>query len=108
MNKLSKIISSLGEEDLLKIKRDLVAGNVDKFVEKRLSEFKDDKFSSKQCPICGGSISSDALVLEFGKSYIRRRAFFDGADCLEYFISTQIKKKDLKESDLREHLNNSD
>ena len=97
MNKLSKIISNMNEEDLLKIKRDLIAGNVDKLIEKKLSELKDINYSSKQCVVCGGAITSDSLVLEFGKSYIRRRAYFDGADCLEYFVSTQIKKKDLKE-----------
>ena len=93
MNKLSKIISDLNEEELLMIKRDLVAGNVDRLVEKKLESLKTHKFSDKQCPVCGGKISSDSLVLEFGKPYIRRRAFFDGVDCLEYFISTQIKKE---------------
>ncbi|MCC7574680.1 hypothetical protein KO361_03760 [Candidatus Woesearchaeota archaeon] len=97
MNKLSRIISSLSEEDLLKIKRDLVAGNVDRLVEMRLSEFQEVKFSSKQCPVCGGKITNDSFVLEFGKSYIRRRAFFDGLDCLEYFVSVKLKKEDLKE-----------
>lgn len=93
MNKLSKIINSLKEDDLLNIKRDLVAGNVDKLVEKKLSKIRNEKFSSKQCPVCGGKISSESFMLEFGKSYIRRRAFFDGVDCLEYFVSTQLKNK---------------
>lgn len=96
MNKLSKIISSLNEEDLLKIKRDLVAGNVDKLIEKRLGELHDVNYSSKQCPVCSGAINSEALILEFGKSYLRKRAYFDGVDCLEYFVSTQLKKKDIK------------
>lgn len=92
MNKLSKIINDLSEEDLLKIKRDLISGNIDKLIEKKLETLRAHNFSSKQCPVCGGIISSDSLVLEFGKPYIRRRAFFDGTDCLEYFVNTQIKK----------------
>jgi len=62
-------------------------------VEKKLSEVREVKYSSKQCPICGGVINSEAFVLEFGKSYLRRRAFFDGVDCLEYFISEKLKKE---------------
>jgi len=94
MNKLSKIINSLNEEDLLKIKRDLVAGNVDKLVEKKLSDIREVTYSSKKCPVCDGVISSDSFILEFGKSYFRRRAFFDGVDCLEYFVSINLKKGD--------------
>jgi hypothetical protein len=98
MNKLSKIIDSMSEEDLLKIKRDLVAGNVDKLVEKRLSKLNEVNYSSKQCPICEGKITENSFVLEFGKSYIRKRAFFDGVDCLEYFLKQNLKEDDLKKS----------
>jgi hypothetical protein len=99
MNKLSKIINNLNEDDLLKIKRDLVAGNVDKLIEKRLDDLKNVNFSSKHCPVCDGIIESDCFVLEFGKPYLRKRAFFDGVDCLEYFVSTQLKKVDDKVKD---------
>ena len=92
MNKLSKIINKLSEDDLLKIKRDLVAGNVDKLIEKRLQDLNDVKFSSKHCPVCDGVIETDCFILEFGKPYLRKRAFFDGVDCLEYFVSTKLKK----------------
>ena len=93
MNKLAKIIEDLKEEDLLKIKRDLVSGNIDKLIEKKLSFFEEQKFSSKMCPVCGGPIHKESLVLEFGKPYIRRKAFFDGVDCLEYFVNTHVKKE---------------
>jgi hypothetical protein len=93
MNKLSKIINTLSEEDLLKIKRDLVAGNVDKLVDNRLKNFQEIKLSSKNCPVCDGPISSSCFVLEFGEPYIRRRAYFDGVDCLEYFVNTHLKKE---------------
>ncbi len=93
MNKLAKIINSLGEEDLLKIKRDLVAGNIDKLIEKKLTSLHEEKFDSKQCPICDGKIGADSLMVEFGKPYLRRRAFFDGVDCLEYFLNSKLKKE---------------
>ena len=92
MNKLSKIINSLSEEDLLKIKRDLVSGNIDKLIEQKLCQIQKTQFSSKQCPVCGAEINSESLSLEFGQAYLRRRAFFDGVDCLEYFVNTQLKK----------------
>jgi len=90
MNKLLKIINSMNEEDLLKIKRDLIAGNVDRLVEKKLSEKREINYSEKQCPICGGVITKDSFMLEFGKLF-RKRAYFDGVDCLEYFVDKQIK-----------------
>lgn len=97
MNKLASIINSLGEEDLLKIKRDLVSGNIDRLIEKKLTSFKSVNFSSKFCPVCDGSIGEDCFVLEFGKPYLRRRAFFDGIDCLEYFVSTKLKKVEVNQ-----------
>ena len=102
MNKLSKIINSLSEEDLLKIKRDLIAGNVDRLIEKRLSEMQEIDYSSKQCPVCGGKITNNSFTLEFGKSYIRRRAFFDGIDCLQYFIDTKLKDENRKEKEVQD------
>lgn len=99
MNKLSKIINNLNEDDLLKIKRDLAAGNVDKLIEMRLQDLKNVNFSSKRCPVCDGVIDAGCFVLEFGKPYIRKRAFFDGVDCLEYFVSTKLKETDNKIED---------
>ena len=94
MNKLAKIISEMNEEDLLKIKRDLVAGNIDKVINKRFDELSGHDFSDKQCPVCGEKITSDSFILEFGSSYLRKRAFFDGVDCLEYFVNSKLKYKD--------------
>lgn len=96
MNKLSKIIKTLPEEELLKIKRDLVTGNIDKLIEKKLANITEEKYSKKQCPVCGGKITPDSPIIEFGKPYIRRRAYFDGVDCLEYFVNTQLKKNETK------------
>ena len=39
MSKLARIIDDLSHEDLLKIKRDLVAGNIDKLIDKKIKLF---------------------------------------------------------------------
>jgi len=90
MNKLAKLIDKLGKEDLIKIKRDLVSGNIDKLIAKKLSEIEniDEKF----CPVCGGKITQDSFKLEFGSNYLRRKAYFDGVDCISYFITEKLKK----------------
>jgi len=93
LNKLAKIIEGLGKEDLLKLKRDLISGNVDRLVQQRLLKYSELNYSEKQCPVCGGEINDDAFILEFGSPYLRRRAFFDAIDCLEYFVNTKLKKK---------------
>ena len=100
MNKLAKIINTLDKDDLIKIRRDLIAGNIDKVISKRLDEFSGLNFSNKQCPVCGGSIHNNSFVLEFGSDYLRKRAFFDGVDCLEYFVVSKLKKN----NDDLEHL----
>jgi len=92
MNKLVKLIRGLGKDELLLIKRDLVAGNIDREINRRLMEFaQEEHFSEKTCPVCGGKITSDAYKLEFGKDYLRKKAYFDGVDCLEYFSKTKLK-----------------
>jgi len=93
MNKLANVINSLSEKELMLIKRDLVAGNIDRLIEFRLQEAQNMSFDEKTCPVCGGEITNNSLVLEFGEDYLRKRAFFDGVDCLEYFASTKLKKK---------------
>jgi hypothetical protein len=93
MNKLAKIIDNLDKDDLLKIKRDLIAGNIDKLIERKLNAYPEINFSEKQCPVCSAEISQDSFILEFGESYLRRKAYFDAADCLAYFVSTNLQKR---------------
>mgnify|MGYP005839828559 CR=1 FL=1 len=94
MNKLSKLIQEMDKEDLLKIRKDLVLGNIERLIEKRLESFQE-KYSEKFCPVCGGAITDESFKLEFGSTYLRRKAYFDGADCMQYFIDTNIKKKQI-------------
>jgi hypothetical protein len=94
MNRLAKIISELNKEDLLSIRRDLIAGNIDRLINKRLEQEQNAKnFSEKTCPVCNGEIRENAFILEFGESYLRRRAFFDGIDCLDYFVHSSLRKE---------------
>lgn len=83
----------MDKEDLLKIKRDLVSGNIERLIEKRLESFEE-KFGEKFCPVCGGPVTDESFKLEFGSPYLRRKAYFDGVDCMLYFVSANIKKKE--------------
>lgn len=88
MNKLKKIIEEMPKEDLLKLKKDLVSGNLTNLLNKKLNQ----DFTLKHCPVCGDKISNEPYILEFGKQ-IRQIAFFDGADCLSYFVQVKLKNK---------------
>ncbi len=93
MNQLRQLISQMSEEELRKLKKDLEEGNLYKLINKKLEEYEEVRNKEKICPVCGDKVESNAYVLEFGKSYLRRKAYFDGQDCLNYFIQTKMKKK---------------
>lgn len=83
MNKLANMIESLPKEDVMLIKKDLDAGNIQRAITDRLSELD---MPQKVCPTCGSAVSEDApFVLYFGQT-IRQKARFDALDCLEYFL----------------------
>ncbi len=89
MNQLKNLIKNLNEEDLLKIKKDLEEGNIQRLINKKINQLNLDK---KRCPVCGEKINTESFYLEFGKDYLRKKAYFDGADCLEYFLNKKIKR----------------
>ncbi|MGE0793038.1 MAG: hypothetical protein AB7V77_02545 [Candidatus Woesearchaeota archaeon] len=84
MNKLVKLIENMPLEDLKLLKKDLDAGNINKLIHTRLeSQIKNE---TGNCPVCGAIIKkNESFVLEFGKE-IRKRAYFDELDCLNYFL----------------------
>jgi hypothetical protein len=91
MNKLTRMINELDEEDLRLIKHDLEAGNIEKLInnkihEKRLSDL------NKVCPVCQTPIDEESLILIFGPKGLRKKASFCAIDCLEYFIE-RIKRE---------------
>lgn len=82
------------EDELTLLKRDLVSGNIDRAIKKRLENLKGtENLDDKHCPVCGGKIDANSYKLEFGKDYLRKRAYFDGQDCLVYFVNTKLKKQ---------------
>ncbi|MCF7866045.1 hypothetical protein K9L67_01735 [Candidatus Woesearchaeota archaeon] len=93
MNKLAGLIKQMNKDELQLLNRDLIAGNIDKILRKRLNELNNENFDEKQCPVCGGNVNEESFKIEFGKLYLRRKAYFDAVDCMQYFIETKIKKQ---------------
>lgn len=89
MNKLAELIRKLPAEDVLLIKKDLEEGNISRIITERLAELE---LPQKVCPVCNTPLEDDApYVLYFG-TIVRKKARFDGLDCLEQFIDDELKK----------------
>ncbi len=83
MNKLASLIKTLPPEDILLIKKDIEEGNLLQVIRERLAELE---LPQKVCPVCNTPLDDDApYVLYFG-SAVRRKARFDGKDCLKTFL----------------------
>jgi len=89
VNKLVKIIDTLEEKDLEKLKMDIDTGNMKRLIERRLIFVSDD---NKVCPICDKPITTQDFVLEFGKIGLRMKASFDALDCLNAFLKKLQKE----------------
>lgn len=90
MNKLVHLIQELPYTDLLKLQKDLHAGNLDKLLTKRLDDLRPTK--ARYCPVCNGDVNANEnLTLIFGPANFRQKASFDGPDCLNYFVK-QLSK----------------
>ena len=94
MNKLNKIMEKMNEEDLLRIQKDLEAGNVHRVIKKKLDDLYIEKVN-KVCPVCNSPINEESFTLFFGPKDFRKKASFCAFDCLEYFIN-QLKQKQLQ------------
>jgi hypothetical protein len=101
MNKLAKIIGEMSHSDLLKIQKDLKAGNVEKLVKQRIDLMGITKV--KMCPVCGGDIVDSNLTLIFGPESFRQKASFDGVDCLKYFLERLQKQGDEEEKFIQKY-----
>ncbi|HHE36238.1 MAG TPA: hypothetical protein ENL16_00300 [Candidatus Woesearchaeota archaeon] len=93
MNKLAKLIENLNEEDLKLIKKDLEAGNIERLINKKLQEKKEEDFN-KVCPVCQTPIGEESLTLIFGPKGLRKKASFCALDCLEYFLNKIKQEKE--------------
>jgi hypothetical protein len=92
MNKLATLLKSLPVEDLELIKKDLDAGNIHKIIEKNIAQAKANKLAL--CPICNSPIKQgEGLHLQFGPPDFRKKATFDGPDCLRYFLEHHLSKR---------------
>ena len=104
MNKLAKIIKELPYEEILKLKKDLHAGNIERLMNKRLDDISPTEQGT--CPVCSAQVQkNDNLTLIFGPANFRQKASFDGPDCLIYFLD-QIRKKteDNPKNDLKNEI----
>ncbi|MAG38804.1 hypothetical protein CMO90_01840 [Candidatus Woesearchaeota archaeon] len=85
---LIKLIENLSIEELEILMTNLKDGTIKTTIENKLERFKNKK---RVCPVCNTLIGDEGLELIFGSSNFRKKAVFDGTDCLEYFIS-KIRK----------------
>lgn len=91
MNKLSRIINELDEDELELIKKDLEEGHIEKLINQKINEKRERDFN-KVCPVCQTPIDEDSLTLIFGPKGLKRKASFCALDCLQYFVN-KIKEE---------------
>ncbi|KYK24698.1 hypothetical protein AYK26_06515 [Euryarchaeota archaeon SM23-78] len=94
MNKLTKLLENLKEEDLKLIKKDLKAGHIERLINKKLQE-KIEADMNKVCPVCHTPTGEESLILVFGPKGLRKKASFCALDCLEYFLNMIKKERNL-------------
>ncbi len=96
MNRLSKLMKELEYKDLLLLKKDLDTGNIEKLLHRHIKDKKDQQ--ETMCPVCGGRIKEgEGFHLQFGPPDLRKKATFDGVDCLKYFFN---RNKETTEEEL--------
>jgi len=84
MNKLAALVQEIPYDDLLKLRKDIMAGNMLRLIEERIATFEN---PNRVCPTCGREVHpNEALTLYFGPKGLRQRASFDGEDCLKHFL----------------------
>ncbi len=92
MNRLAKFIDNLDEEDLKLLRKDLGAGNIERLINKKIKEKREEDFN-KVCPVCHTSTEEENLTLIFGSKGLRKKASFCALDCLEYFLNKVKEEK---------------
>ena len=81
--------------DLKKINSALISvyhkDNLDKIVKRELKVRKAHRIV--MCPVCSAEVKEgEGLHLQFGPITFRKKATFDGVDCLCYFMENNLKK----------------
>ncbi len=91
MNKLAKLIKELPPEELKLLKKDFEKGNLERLIKQREEEIIRNRITL--CPVCSTPVKEgEGWHLQFGPSDFRKKATFDGPDCLIYFLE-RIRKK---------------
>ncbi len=92
MEKITEIIDKLDFEEILRLRKEIIEGKAKKIIDNKLETFKN---SNKVCPVCNSVVGDEGLTLLFGPPNFRKKATFDGTDCLEYFLY-KIKNEHLR------------
>ena len=83
MEKITNIIKELEKEELQELKNLINKGKAEQVVNKELEKFKN---PNKVCPVCNTPVKEKDFTLFFGPTGLRKKAIFDAADCLQYFL----------------------
>ena len=94
MNRLARLIENMSEEDLKLLKKDLKERNIERLINKKLQN-KREEDPNQVCPVCHTPSGGENLTLIFGPEGLRKKASFCAFDCLEYFLSKVRKEKNL-------------
>ena len=83
------VVDDIQYEDLVKIRKDLDNGgrHLRTFIDSKINEIERDEV--KVCAVCGTPINPhfiDDYSLVFGRYDFKKRAFFCGLDCLNFFV----------------------
>jgi len=94
--KVKEVIESLDYEELLKLKNDIDGGavHIKRLIAGKIRE--KEKEHGQYCATCSSEINpkdTNSYTLVFGPESFRKKASFDGLDCLEYFIAKLKKAK---------------
>ena len=87
MNKLAKLIETMSRDDLLRLQKDFEKGTLHNLLHKQLESHVNNRIVL--CPVCSTPVKEgEGYHLQFGnKGQLRKKATFDGIDCLQYFLN---------------------
>jgi hypothetical protein len=99
-----EVIEDISYEDLLRIRKDIETGgkHIHELIGSKITQIE--KEDIKVCATCGTTINPhfmDDFMLVFGRYDFKKKAYFCGLDCLNYFVDKLNKKE--KDSVLRDN-----
>ena len=53
-----------------------------------VERIKELESNGNRCASCSSSLNAEEYVLMFGRSEIKKKAYFCGLDCMEYFFAS--------------------